>query len=282
MLSQGTHFEPDAPLNESIRHFYCIQTPSDSAAKIQHLAPGLEMMLIFNFGKPVRISFSDEMFGKEQVGRVAAIGPLRRMMNYEVLPGTDLIVTVFNPNGFYRLFQLPMDQFEDKLIDPDKVLGISGFSLLWENLKNLPSLHERIQLLKDYASVFITESDHAATPLTEGIHYFHNPLTQPVRAIAYDSDLSERTIQLRFKKYLGYSPKELLRFIRFKRVINHIQSQENEKIDWHSLLEQFGYHDQSHLIKDFRLYLGTSPQKFIRDIAGKQFCVVKPGESEMQ
>ena len=112
-------------------------------------------------------------------------------------------------------------------------------------------------------------------PLLNGIGYFQQESVQPVRAIAMDSDLSERTIQLRFKKYLGYSPKELLRFIRFKKVIHQILQTENEQVDWYSLIETFGYHDQSHLIKDFHHYLGTTPQKFVRDIVGKEFCVSK-------
>ena len=93
-----------------------------------------------------------------------------------------------------------------------------------------------------------------------------------------DSDLSERTIQLRFKKYLGYSPKELLRFTRFKKVINRILQKENHNVDWYGLVDEFGYHDQSHLIKDFHHYLGTTPLKFVKDIVGKEFCVSKEGK----
>ena len=99
-----------------------------------------------------------------------------------------------------------------------------------------------------------------------------------MRAIAQDSNLSERTVQLRFKKYLGYSPKELIRFLRFKQVIQSIQQQQSSQVDWYALVEQFGYHDQSHLIKDFKQYLGMTPQKFVKDIAGKEFCVSRPGK----
>jgi len=276
MQPVGSFFEAEVPLNETIKHFYCIQSAPNATTTVQHLAPNLEMMIVFNFGNPVRISFGSEVFSEKKIEQVAILGPLRKMLNYELLPESDVIIIVFNPNGFYRLFQIPMDEITgEDVIDPDELLKITGFKTLWETLKGLPVLNDRIQLLKDYGTAFIQKADDATAPLTAGISYFHNPMIQPVRAIAHDSDLSERTIQLRFKKYLGYSPKELLRFIRFKQVINCIQSAETTEVDWHALIEQFAYHDQSHLIKDFNFYLGTTPQKFVRDILGKEFCVTR-------
>jgi len=277
MESIENHFEVTGPLHESIRYFYCIRTSSEFKTTNQHLSPNLEMMLIFNFGSPVRISFADDAYGELRLNRVGVVGPLRKMLNYEVLPGSDLIVAVFNTNGFYRLFELPMDEIGgETIMDPDDLAKTDGFSELWKTLKNISSLNDRIDFLKDYARIFIHEVQEAAAPLIKGISYLHNPLIQPVRAMADDADVSERTIQLRFKKYLGYSPKELIRFLRFKQVINAIQIQEATDVDWFGLIEKFGYHDQSHLIKDFHHYLGTTPQKFVREVAGKEFCVSRP------
>jgi len=277
MESIENHFEVTGPLHESIRYFYCIRTSSEFKTTNQHLSPNLEMMLIFNFGSPVRISFADDAYGELRLNRVGVVGPLRKMLNYEVLPGSDLIVAVFNTNGFYRLFELPMDEIGgETVMDPDDLAKTDGFSELWKILKNISSLNDRIDFLKDYARLFIHEVQEAAAPLIKGISYLHNPLIQPVRAMADDADVSERTIQLRFKKYLGYSPKEFIRFLRFKQVINAIQIQEATDVDWFGLIEKFGYHDQSHLIKDFHHYLGTTPQKFVREVAGKEFCVSRP------
>lgn len=279
MKPVGEHAEVEAPLNEVVRHLYCIQTTADFEKMIQHLSPNLEMMLVFNFGKPVRVSFANNGFDGLEIKTVSVVGPLRKMFNYEVLPATDVIAVVFNSYGFYRLFQWPMDAISgDELVDPDALLGVTGFHALWESLQKLETLDERILLLKEYGQAFIQDADEASAPLLNGISYFENPSIQPVRAIAMDSALSERTIQLRFKKYLGYSPKELLRFLRFKKVINKILSQESSEVDWYGLIDEFGYHDQSHLIKDFHLYLGTTPQKFVREILGKEFCVSKEGK----
>jgi AraC-like DNA-binding protein len=279
MEPTGFHINMEAPLNEVIAHIYCIQTPQDFEKTDQHLSPNMEMMLIFNFGKPVNVSFADEQYTGLKINKAAVIGPLRKMLNYELLPESNLIIIAFNANGFYRLFQLPMDRLGGEPVnDPDALLRTTGFLDLWTMMNDVSSLSGKIELLKVYATAFIKEAENASTPLLHGIPYFNNPSIQPVRAIAMDSDLSERTIQLRFKKYLGYSPKELLRFLRFKQVIRSILNKENREVDWYGLIEEFGYHDQSHLIKDFHHYLGTTPQKFVKEMVGKEFCVSREGK----
>lgn len=279
MQSPGIHIDVDAPLNEVIKYLYCIRTPADFETTLQHLSPNLEMLLVFNFGKPMNFYFSDKTSSDLKMDKVAVIGPLRKMLTYELQPDANLIVIVFNPQGFYRLMQLPMDEIgENDLIDPDELLQITGFHTLWSLLNDLPTLEEKIGLIKEYGLNFVREADYAFYPLLKGIDYFENPLVQPVKAIAMDSNLSERTIQLRFKKYLGYSPKELLRFLRFKKVINSILKLENQEVDWYGLIEEFGYHDQSHLIKDFHHYLDTTPYKFVREVVGKEFCVSREGK----
>ncbi|MCE6992010.1 helix-turn-helix domain-containing protein [Dyadobacter sp. CY323] len=274
----GRHVEVTGPLEEVIKHFYCIHTPADFPTLGQHLSPSLEVMLIFNFGPALKVSFGDQEYGKIAIDRIGLTGPLRKRLNYEVLANTDLIAIVFNPNGFYRLFQIPADEMQDDLVyDPDKLLNITGFGELWEILNGMQALDDRIALLLEYGNIYFQDVDDQTVPLLAGINQHQGTFAQPSKAIAIDTDLSERTIQMRFKKYLGFSTKELSRFLRFKQVIDFIQKQEKE-VDWLLIVDQFGYYDQSHLIKDFKYYLATTPRKFVQDFLGKEFCVSRPGK----
>ncbi|WP_031527476.1 helix-turn-helix domain-containing protein [Dyadobacter crusticola] len=271
----GRHFEVAGELYEVIKHIYCIRTPADFTIITQHLSPSLETMLVFNFGEPMRISFGDKEFENQRLDRIAVAGPIRKMMNYELLPNSDLIVVVFRPNGFYRLFQIPADSMESEVIkNPDEMLGIGGFMELWQILQPLSTLESRIDVLMEYGNIFIRKADAEAQLLFGDLQQPRTGKMQPAKAIAVDADLSTRTIQMRFQKYLGFSTKELARYLRFKQVIEFIQ-QEGSAVDWLSVVDQFGYHDQSHLIRDFRHYLSTTPRKFIQEFLGKEFCVSK-------
>lgn len=280
MAVAGKHFDVQAPLSDIVKHFYVMQTTSSDLPVISHLSPNYEMILIFNFGAPVRFSFAGDPLGAMQVDTVGVLGPVRKMLNYEMLPGADLVITVFNLDGFYRLFQVPVDELDgEKAHNPDVFIGRPDYQELWEILNRSKVAEERISLLSDYILTFMHDAAAAARPLLQGADYFKDPLIQPVKAIAADADLSERSVQLRFKKYVGYSPKELLRFLRFKQVINNIMENPGAEIDWFDLIHDFGYHDQSHLIKDFHHFLGTTPEIFIKQIAGKEFCITRPGKN---
>ncbi|TLV03990.1 helix-turn-helix domain-containing protein [Dyadobacter luticola] len=271
----GVHFDPPAALADVIKHFYCIQTGPDFEPVSQHLSPSLEMMLIFNFGPPVPAAFGDAQIPLNQIGKVVLIGPLRKMLHYKLLPETDLVVVTFNAHGFYRLFEIPVNEMQPELIhDPDKLLGILSFEMLWESLR-LRKTEERIQILLEHAEAFIQDPETESLPLLESIGQNQLFQTSPSKAIALDAHVSERVIQMRFQKYAGFSSKEHLRYLRFKQVIDHIIHQEGD-IDWLDMVTQFGYHDQSHLIKDFKHYLDTTPRKFVQDLLGKTFCVNKP------
>ncbi|MET3876618.1 helix-turn-helix domain-containing protein [Chitinophaga sp. OAE865] len=272
MAYEGTHFEVVPPLSDIVKHFYVIRSGEDAATTVAHLSPNYEMMLLFNFGAPVRFSFAAEALGNMQIEKAAVLGPLRKMLNYELLPGADLLAVVFNLDGFYRLYQVPVDELNgEELHYPEDARE------LWEVLKRCASPAERVEILKDYISATALAAEEGAQPLLNGADYFNDPLIQPAKAIAADAELSERTVQLRFKKYVGYSPKEMLRFLRFKQVISSIEHSTAASVDWFDLIHDFGYHDQSHLIKDFQHYLGTSPEVFIKQIAGKEFCTTKRG-----
>lgn len=60
--------------------------------------------------------------------------------------------------------------------------------------------------------------------------------------------------------------------------MNAIETSPGKEVDWYDLIHDFGYHDQSHLIKDFHHYLGTTPEVFVKQIAGKEFCTTGPGK----
>jgi AraC-like DNA-binding protein len=273
----GQHFEAEGALGGVLRHFYAIGNPPDGETRVQHLSPHYDLMLVLNFGPPVRLSFQGEAFDDREVRQTAVIGPLRRLLNYELKPGSDLIVAVFALDGFYRLFQVPPAELPgEALLDPESLPGPgqAGLAALWETLREMPSRAERIGFLKQYLSALVQGPDEATLPLLDAIPYFRDPAVNPAKAVALDHQLSDRTVQLRFQKYLGFSPKEMVRFVRFKQVLYHLVRQPGQRVDWHELVVRFGYHDQSHLIKDFGHFLGTTPRQFVRSYA--DYCIAQP------
>jgi AraC-like DNA-binding protein len=274
MAAFEKRYPVDPRLAGVLGHFYVITTPEDMPPQIRHLSPNLEMMVVFNFGSPVSFSFGDEEIGVHVIDNIGILGPLRRMMNYELLPNADLLILPFVFDGFYRLLSLSPEKLDGAVAQEAELAShTQRLEEIWRLLAGINTPEKRIGVLTDYLLINISQSGEASQQMLDSVDDMHNPVVNPVKVIADRYAISERTIQLRFKKYVGYSPKELIRFLRFKQVLSYILRHTGEKVNWFDVIVQFGYHDQSHLIKDFKYYTGISPQQFIQLNEDGNFCI---------
>jgi AraC-like DNA-binding protein len=268
--------EADDRLATVFSHFYCVQHDRQAAPVQQQLMPNYEMLLVFNFGPAIMGSFGDSEHIIEQT---AVIGPLQKTLTYTVPPGADFIVVNFTLNGFYRLLGVSMQQLNPASVhDPDVLLNKSCFSELWTQMVHLASLKERLKLICDYARKFVTPLDSPSVALLDSVPYFRHLAVDPVKMLAQTHHVSTRSVQLHFQTYLGYSAKELGRFLRFKKILNFLYRQPTQPVDWPELVLTFGYYDHSHLSKDFRYFLGTTPRQFVKQLAQGQVCISKSGK----
>ena len=267
--------DADERLERVVSHFYCVQlSPHDHPQSLQ-LLPHYEMMLVFNFGPEIPISLGNE---KYTVQKTAVLGPLQKMLTYELPTGADLMVANFTLDGFYRLLGVPMQHLKTgDLHDPDVLLDKSCFIDLWEQAAHTLDLADRIRLLTEYALAYLAPSDAGAEPLLDSIPYFRDSTLDPIKALAQTRQVSPRSIQLRFQSHLGYSAKEMTRFLRFRKVLTFLTERGPQPPDWPDLVLTFGYHDHSHLIKDFQYYLGFAPRQFLKQLALGGVCISKTG-----
>lgn len=81
---------------------------------------------------------------------------------------------------------------------------------------------------------------------------------------------STRYLNRVFTNETGMSPKTFSRIIRFQNVLNTMKKQ--KKIA--EISENFGFFDQSHMLKDFRLFTGMTPVKYMKNSSGKDFYLI--------
>lgn len=81
-----------------------------------------------------------------------------------------------------------------------------------------------------------------------------------VSTLAGDLACSERTLRRHFHRELGLSVKTFARITRFQRA--HAFLQGAERARWAEAVVRFGYVDQSHLIREYREFAGTTPPRF--------------------
>jgi len=136
------------------------------------------------------------------------------------------------------------------------VLGAAA-SELYQRLGNARSFQERVQI----ADQFITsQSLRARAPdsidlVADEIMRNHGECR--IDGLAQHAGLSIRNLQRMFRQRIGVSPKLYARIVRFESALKTKASSPDKS--WTAVAQQFGYHDQMHMIHDFRQLSGETP-----------------------
>ncbi|GAB3810207.1 hypothetical protein GCM10027605_47570 [Micromonospora zhanjiangensis] len=75
---------------------------------------------------------------------------------------------------------------------------------------------------------------------------------------------TRRRLASRFGDRVGITPKRFARVRRFQRLLGAVTTDARHGLapDWARLAAEHGYHDQAHMIHDFRAFAGFSPTAY--------------------
>ena len=255
----GSRFDVPSEWASVFSHFY-YAVNSGKTPLSRTLLPDMRSLLVFSFNDPITVN------GKA-VNETLVTAPLKKDIEYTMAPGCAMLVASFKDDAAYRFFgrQIPHDTL---FMNPDEILGTICFAILHEQLLLLATPEEKINYLLNYSKAFLIESEFVSQTITQSI----SPKFNPVKVIAQQQNISERSVQLHYKKYFGYSAKELAKFQRFQNVMATLNTllTQHQKVNWFDLIEANGYYDQSHLIADFKHFTGVSPNNYIK--LQQEFC----------
>lgn len=79
-------------------------------------------------------------------------------------------------------------------------------------------------------------------------------------ALARHAGMSVRSLQRLFERYLGLGPKWVICRARVQEAAERVSS--GQAMDWAALAVELGYHDQAHLIHDFKAQVGFTPAAY--------------------
>lgn len=237
-------------------HFY--YAANDHGISVQQtLFPHFLPLFIFSYGEAPVLSLHGQSF---TLGHCTVTTPLKKAISFTLPPGSEILTAHLRADTFFRFFrQAPLTE-EQPLANPDRLVSLTCFHQLWQEAKSIHTADERISHLLHTAAGYLRDRQQAVPPLLQTLSGDH-PF-DPVKSAAASSRQHERTIQLHFRKYLGYTAKEWSRFRKFTQAVELLQI--SGTTDWFDIIDACGYYDQSHLIRDFRHFLGRSPSQYLK------------------
>ncbi|MER6291093.1 AraC family transcriptional regulator [Streptomyces sviceus] len=162
------------------------------------------------------------------------------------------------PLGAYRLLNLPLHHLAKTVVDPDHVLGAGWALNATEQLAAAASWPRRWQILDTLLTQRLSDGTTAASPAAAQAWALlrNRDGAVSLRDLTLATGLGPRRVQGLLREHIGLPAQTLSRIIRFHHALAVASSGLNSLADLANLA---GYHDQSHMNRDFRALSGQTP-----------------------
>jgi AraC-like DNA-binding protein len=166
----------------------------------------------------------------------------------------------FKPGGFYPFYHFPISQLTNHSLPIEEVFG-SKIKKTVEELLSQETDAEKIQTIEKFLSEYLPERNHLAEQTTQLVEYIaENREITKVEQLARLVMINKRTLQRMFHKYVGVSPKWVIKRCRLHEAAELAEA--GKLPNWSQIALELGYYDQAHFIKDFKSVIGKSPNEY--------------------
>ena len=262
---------PDPLLSRFISRYVQRESQAWDAETVEPVVARPGAMLEFQFAEPYDIPAYDTD-RRNPSASVTVIGPITRRRVRLIIRGrVQALAVLFRPLALYRLFGVPVHHLTDIGNDGQGVLG-PEVSALHQQLGNEPAILKRASLLNAFFRDRL-----ARRPPIDPVGRALRLLTVPgnnatASEISRKAGISPRQLERKSLCYAGVSPNVLTRISRFQ---NAVLIKSAGDTNWTEIAHVSGWYDQMHMIRDFRVFAGETPNRAMKQIAPEhliRFC----------
>jgi len=166
----------------------------------------------------------------------------------------------FAPLDAFRLFGVPMASLANATVELADLLGAAAGELI-ARLQDASTWDDRFDLL----DAFLLDRLRRAEGIVPEVEWMWTQIVQShgrvaVGSFARATGRSQKYLIGRFHEQVGLTPKVVARIARFERVVERLRTASD--VRWSDLALEAGYYDQSHLLRDFADFAGTTPTTY--------------------
>ncbi|WP_437710397.1 helix-turn-helix domain-containing protein [Sorangium sp. So ce448] len=204
---------------------------------------------------------------------VHGIGTRREVVR---LQGTGRVVaTKFKPGGFFPFAPLPMRRLVDSVVPLAEIFGGAAGPLERAVLDQpddavaIRAVEELLRARKGPEDAGLDEA-MALAVRAQGDRDIHR-----AEHLARIAGVSVRTLHRAFERYIGVGPKWIIRRSRVQEAAERVAT--GAPVAWAALAQELGYHDQAHLIREFKAQVGFTPAVYAERCAAARSKGGPPG-----
>jgi AraC-like DNA-binding protein len=245
--------------SQNLRQFIQCYLEADSSATLEKgehtLFPNGHSGIFFNFGNMGKLIIKEEYKTPE----VSVFGQIDRHFTVIHWPGFYSIGVLLKPSVLSRMLRVDMAEFTNKAFDGQLIR--SDFKMLYQQLGEISSTEKKIELIERYFTKELLVLSKQYTLTDEVVHLIHQQKVVSIDQLATHLRVSQRHMEIQFKRAVGLSPKTYSLIQRFKRMEQQLRKMPT--VHWGEMSFAREYYDQNHFIKDFKRFTGLTPSGYL-------------------
>lgn len=192
-------------------------------------------------------------------GKAKLIGPVSKVFSYKMANSGKVLGIKFKAGALAEILPLSLDEFVNKELVAQAYFTESVEALAAELNHDLAD-QVIFNKMQNFLVPLVKNPSRQQLMVIEQLELIKTtPEITSVQQLSDRTHVSVRSLQRNFIKYLGLSPKWLIRKYRLHQALSELENRETEVGD---LVVRLGYTDQSHLIRDFKDILGVTPKGY--------------------
>ncbi len=191
----------------------------------------------------------------------SGIGGVRHGRFVRQLEGYSRVFGIkFRPGGFYPFIQTPVSTLSDKVVPLTRYFADDGIAYE-QRMLAAQTDDERVAVAESFLLARLPARDAEVEHITLLVERIIDDRTiTRVEQLADECGLLVRTLQRRFTRYVGVSPKWVIQRYRLHDAIARVA--EGQTVNWATLALRLGYFDQPHFIRDFKTLVERTPGEY--------------------
>lgn len=166
----------------------------------------------------------------------------------------------FRPAAFQPLLGAPMSTLTDRVVPIGAVLGPAGEAMA-RGIGEAPGFAQAIAIAEAFLLRHVRPLDPDAARVRDMVERQKSDRSHlRVESLAEEYGVDVRTLQRLFRKYVGVSPKWVIRRYRLHEAAERLRSPTPPALA--ELATSLGYADQAHFARDFKAVTGRTPRGF--------------------
>ncbi len=172
-----------------------------------------------------------------------------------------MFVIQFKAFGAHPYLHVPMHEISDKVVPGSEFRHVNLLGLREEVLAAASST-QKFGIAERWLAEHFVKAQETPAAVVDIVTLLQTEPASKLNEIIDSFSGTQKHLIAQFKKYIGITPKQYQRILRFNDVFAQMQG--DQFLSWSDIAHLCGYSDQSHFIREFRHFSGFNPETFLK------------------